>query len=136
MGFVRRKLTVDDACGKMEKRCHVERFVMPKVRITQDKLLTAFVDRMLEDKGVKSADRRELVEQRRKLMEELEQYVNVAVIEALPDEKFLLLEKRLEEGVDDDELDEIFEGVDYLPVAQKAMVEFREEYLGMEGGEK
>lgn len=102
---------------------------MSKIKLTQDNLLTAFVEQVLEKRGIKSSDPKELANQRENVRRELEEKVELAMFEALSDEQLDQYEKMLDEDASDEDLDRFWEksGLDFETVAATAIKQFVEE---------
>ncbi len=101
---------------------------MPEVKPTKDGLLTAYVNKMMKDKGLEG----EMYDQlRRQLKEKLEEQVEEAMVRMLPDEKLVELDTKLDAGMTDEELEGFFEGagVNMEAAAEQAMVAFRNAFM-------
>lgn len=106
---------------------------MPDGKINSERVLTTYVERMIDDKG--DATELGLAERdalRRVLARKLNDAIEKAMLASLPDEKLNELEKILERDGSDEELEAFFdgvEGVDAGPAVEKAMAQVREDYL-------
>lgn len=106
---------------------------MPEFKVTKNKLLSLFIDRMMVDKGVDGMSLGEQADLRKALAAELDTQIQSAMLEALPEEKLVELDKQLDGGMTDEELELFFEysaGVDFQSVIKDAMERFRKAYLG------
>lgn len=101
---------------------------MPEVKPTKDGLLTAYVNKMMKEKGLEGEQYEQL---RRQLKEKLEEQVEEAMIRMLSDEQLLELDARLDEGMSDEELEGFFEGagVNLEAAAEQAMVSFKSAFM-------
>lgn len=106
---------------------------MPEVKPTKDGLLTAYVNKMMKDKGLEGEAYEQL---RRQLREKLEEQVEEAMIRMLPDEKLMELDAKLDAGMTDEELEAFFEGagVNLESAAEQAMVAFRNAFMASSVG--
>lgn len=98
----------------------------PTSQPTKAKVINAFVNKMMADKGTDDVALKEQLEM--KLEEQIEQ----AMIRALPDEKLVELEGMLDREASDDEIEAFFDGagVNFEEVAQQTMAAFRAAFLG------
>ena len=105
---------------------------MPKIKITSEQMMRAYLDRLLKDKGEWSEDRAKQKSQREQLERRLEERIEKEMMMALTDDQLDELERRLDDGMTDQELDEFLEqsGADFELAAARAMVDFRAEYWG------
>ena len=105
---------------------------MPKIKITQDQMLAVYLERILKDKGEWAEDAQEQKRQIERLRQKLDDRVEREMMRVLSDDQLDELERRLDDGMDDDELEEFLgnTGADFGAAARKAMIEFRAEYLG------
>lgn len=103
---------------------------MPETNYNDERVLMAFVDKMVTDKdaNVSGGARTKL---RGQLFEEMNRRIERAMIEALPDQLLIELDKSIDNGMTDEEIDEFFEGtgIGFSEVVQQAMKDFREAYL-------
>lgn len=111
---------------------------MPEIKPTQTRFINTFVDKMMADKGlgVMSAEQQE--ELRKNLRVKVEEQIEQAMLRALSDAQLLELEKLVDNGASDEELDAFFEssGADFTKAAEQAMVEFRNAFLNSTVGEE
>lgn len=98
---------------------------MPENKPTQAEIVSAFVEKMMADKGVEDATLRAELEA--KLEEQIEQ----TMIRTLPDEKLGELEEMLGREASDEEIENFFNeaGVDFQAAVEQAMLAFREAFL-------
>lgn len=103
---------------------------MPDTTLTQENSIDVFVERLMAEKGdAGGADQSKL---KAELQERVVEKTEEAMLKALPDEKLIELERKLDEGMSDDDLGKFFlnAGVDYQPAVQQAMQELKTEFLG------
>lgn len=112
---------------------------MPSNTINDERVLVAFADKMIDDKGnAKNLSQEERGTLRRGLVKRLKEVTEKAVLAVLPDEKLIELEKVLDEDGSDEELEAIFGSIneeEYAKAVEDAMTEFREAYLVGVAGE-
>ncbi len=104
---------------------------MPETNLSDEKVLEIFVDNMITDKGVQvDAAQREAL--RQQLVTELNGTISQAIVMALPDEKAIELDQKIDAGMPDDEVESFFmnSGIDFEAVTGAAMKHFRMAYLG------
>lgn len=113
-----------------KEMAEIEAFLANK---SEDEMLTMFVQQILIDKGYVHLD----VETRKKFIaemkEQLTNYINEAIVAALPDDKLEELDRSLDAGTATPEtINQLVEnsGVDVSNVVQQTMLDFREAYLG------
>ncbi len=107
---------------------------MPVITPTKDSLLTAFVNKMMEEKGTGDLDSEARLRLRVQLREKLEQRVEENMIRMLTDEQLVELERLLDADVSDAALEQFFDesGADFTQAATQAMMTFRQDYLQAE----
>ena len=105
---------------------------MPKIRITQEQVIATFLERLLKEKGEWAADTETQKRQVEQLRRKLDDRVELEMMRALSDDQLDELERRLDDGMDDDELELFLEGtgVDYAAETRRALNGFLAEYLG------
>lgn len=105
---------------------------MPEAKLTEEEVLNAFVEKMLTDKGVKLSPEAE-ADLKASLTEKLEEQIEQAVIRTLSDEQLADLDRKLEAGMNDDELEEFFAvaGIDADTEIATAMSAFRDAFMAM-----
>lgn len=98
---------------------------------TKSRVLAAFVNQMIKDKGLTELDATARAELKRKLMQELDTQIERAYIMAMSDEQLIQMNEMLDTGASDEEIGELFEtsGVDYEAVTVQAMQAFRNNFL-------
>lgn len=112
---------------------------MPEFQISNNKLLSLFVDRLMADKGAGALGLDEQRALKTKLMRKLDRDIQEAMLDALPDERLEELDRRLDEGMTDEELELFFEynspEVEMKLIITRTLERFREDYLttGAEG---
>lgn len=94
--------------------------------------LPAFVDKLVEEKGITGLDEEIMMQLKEDLMERIEDRINVRILERMPEEKMEEFDAVVEEG----DLDKIQEfthanipGLDQ--VIAKELLDFRRTYLGL-----
>jgi len=107
---------------------------MPAITPTKDTLLTAFVNKMMEEKGTENLDSDTRLKLRMELREKLEQRVEENMIRMLTDEQLVELERLLDADVSDAAIEQFFEesGANFAQAATQAMMAFRQDYLNAE----
>lgn len=105
---------------------------MPKIKITQEQVIAAFLERLLKEKGEWAADTETQKRQVEQLRRKLDDRVELEMMRALSDDQLDELERRLDDGMDDDELELFLEGtgVNFAAATRRALIGFRAEYLG------
>ncbi len=108
--------------------------MMPDVDISTDRVMRAYIDDMITQKGVANIDQDQRARLRQKLFKIFDERVQDAMIAALPDDKLIELDEKLNRGISDDDLGKFFDdaGVDFDEVAERALEQFRNEYLSGE----
>lgn len=110
---------------------------MPESKLTDTKMLVVFVDKLLADKGLElEADERQRL--RAKLLSEIDEAIEQAIIRSLPDEKLAELSTLTEQpNVADEAIEAVFNGagVDFQVVVMQTMTDFRERFLSEGGAE-
>lgn len=98
---------------------------------TKSRVLAAFVNQMIKDKGLTELDAMARAELKRKLMRELDTQIERAYIMAMSDEQLIQMNEMLDTGASDEEIGELFEtsGVDYEAVTVQTMQAFRNNFL-------
>ncbi|MBQ2638468.1 hypothetical protein IJF91_00130 [Candidatus Saccharibacteria bacterium] len=97
--------------------------------LTQDQLTAVYIEKMMLDKGVEPNDSLRAV-----LREKLDDAVNRKLVNALPAESAKKLESAIDNGANDEELENIIaeSGIDVERITEEAMTAFREKYLSLE----
>ncbi|MDO4967404.1 MAG: hypothetical protein Q4E70_01405 [Candidatus Saccharibacteria bacterium] len=97
--------------------------------LTQDQLTAVYIEKMMLDKGVEPNDSLRAV-----LREKLDDAVNRKLVNALPVESAKKLESAIDNGANDEELENIIaeSGIDVERITEEAMTAFREKYLSLE----
>ena len=103
---------------------------MPEIK-PDEKVLTAFVDRLIANKGGSTLDATQKETLQGELLEQLDDRIQHAMIGALPDAKIVELEKLLDADAPDEEVEKIFQesGADYSHAIRKAMDDFQTDYF-------
>lgn len=103
---------------------------MPEMKISDERVLMAFVDKMITDKNA-LVTQRERTALYRVLREQLNVKIEQAMLSALSDEELLKLNKMLDEGASDEEVEALFNGseADFAGAVEQALTELRTEYL-------
>lgn len=104
---------------------------MPKINFGQEQVIEAFIYQMVVDKGLLQEDKKQNGKIQHELREQLDEAVQMALIEALPEPRLKELDQALKSGVTDEQIMQFFQnaGVNYPKVAAAAMAKFRQEYL-------
>lgn len=110
---------------------------MPEIKPTQTKLINVFVDKMMADKGLDAMGAEEQQGLRKSLRAKVEEQVERAMLSALTDAQLVELERMMDEGASDAELDKFFDesGADFDGAVHEAMTEFRKAFLNSTVGE-
>ena len=97
---------------------------------TQENTVDVFVESLIAEKGLTNAANREQI--KTELQERVIERTEEAMLKTLPDEKLIELERKLDEGMSDDDLEKFFlnAGVDYNPAVEQAMMKLKAELLG------
>ena len=111
---------------------------MPEIKPTQTRIINTFVDKMMVDKGLGAMSAEQQDELRKNLRIKVEEQIEQAMLRALSDAQLMELEKMVDNGVSDEELDAFFEnsGADFTKAAEQAMVEVRNAFLNSAAGEE
>lgn len=111
---------------------------MPEIKPTQVRIINTFVDKMMSDKGMGAMSAEQQEELRKNLRVKVEEQIEQAMLRALSDAQLVELEKLVDNGVSDEELDVFFEnsGADFTKAAEQAMTEFRKAFLNSTVGEE
>lgn len=104
---------------------------MSKIKITQERLLAAYINRLLIDKGELATDTKTQAKQREQLKRQINDAMEMAMVQALSDDQLEEFDRRLDDGMTDAEMEEFLEGtgVDFVEATKKALIEFRAKYL-------
>lgn len=107
---------------------------MPRFTLTKERVLSAFVNQMIADKGLTTLGQPEKTKLKAKILDELNSQLERAIIAALPDEKLAQLSDLLDADtkVTDEQIEGIFRGHEekYEIVVAQTMKAFRMEFLG------
>lgn len=105
---------------------------MPELKLSEDSVLLAFVDRLITEKGL-NLDPQAQKSARVALKAQLDNIIEEAMLAALPEEQLLTLEEKVEAGASDAEIEEIFAAanIDYDKVAKETLEAFQ---AGVESG--
>ncbi len=103
---------------------------MPEMKISDERVLAAFVDKMINDKNplVTEKERTELY---RVLRAQLDMKIEQAMLTALSDEEMLKLNEMLDTGASDEEIEALFNesNADFAGAVEKVLTEMRTDYL-------
>lgn len=103
---------------------------MPGKKISDERVLSAFVDKMITDKNalVAESDRTALY---RILRERVDAQIEQAMLTALSDDQLIELNRMLDEGASDDEIEDLFNnsGADFAGAVEKTLTMIRDDYL-------
>lgn len=102
-----------------------------------EKMLEEFVEQMIADKGLELSDS-EKIEEKDRLIEELNGLIEIETVKALPEDKAQELERMIDEKGDDLTENEVMAVVygsqgEINNAIKNAMEEFRNKYLQGEG---
>ncbi len=105
--------------------------MMPNINSEQEQVMEAFVHQMVADKGLLEEDQKQNGKIQQELRVQLDEVMDRSLIDALPEEKLVELDKMLDAGATDDEIENFFDtaGVDFEAAMRGAMEEFRRQYL-------
>ena len=111
---------------------------MPGKTPTKNQLLTAFIHKLLAEKGLTNLAPAERVTMVQSLKSELDDWIDRAMLASLSDEELNQLEELMKSGADDAVIGEFFANcsIDYTKAMQQAMMAFREEFLAAKEGEQ
>ncbi len=103
---------------------------MPEMKISDERVLAAFVDKMITDKNALVTER-ERTALYRILREQLNVKIEQAMLSALSDEEMMKLNTMLDEGASDEEIEALFNesGADFAGAVEHALTEMRNNYL-------
>lgn len=103
---------------------------MPEMKISDERVLVAFVDKMINDKNplVTEKERTELY---RVLRAQLDVKIEQAMLTALSDEEMMKLNEMLDTGASDEEIEALFNesNSNFAGAVERALVEMRTDYL-------
>lgn len=105
--------------------------MMPNINSEQEQVMEAFVHQMVADKGLLEEDQKQNGKIQQELRTQLDEVMDRSLIDALPEEKLAELDKMLDAGATDDEIENFFDtaGVDFEAAMRGTMEEFRRQYL-------
>ena len=103
---------------------------MPEMKISDERVLAAFVDKMITDKNPLVTER-ERTELHRVLRAQLDMKVEQAMINALSDDELIRLDRMLTFGATDEEVESLFNEskADFPSVVKKTLTDLRTDYL-------
>lgn len=103
---------------------------MPENKINADGVISSFLDQIIAAKGEKLS-KNERLSLRQELFAELDDKIDAAMIAALPDDKLLELNQKIDGDASEEDLDKFFAdaGVDFNKVALQVALQFREDQL-------
>lgn len=106
---------------------------MPESKLSQDEILSAFVIKMMQDKGLDGLSEDERSRLRMSLQDKLQEQIERALIGTLSDEQLLELDKKLKADASDEEIEAFFlaDGLNAEQAMTDAMKAFREEFLAL-----
>lgn len=106
--------------------------MMPNINSEQEQVLEAYVRQMVADKGLLEEDKKQNGKIQQELRAQLNEVMDRSLIDALPEDKLVELDKMLDAGATDDEITNFFDttGVDFEAAMKAAMEKFRNQYLG------
>lgn len=103
---------------------------MPEMKISDERVLAAFVDKMITDKNPQVTER-ERTALYRVLREQVNVKIEQAMLAALSDEEMARLNDLLDAGASDEEIEALFNesGADFAGAVQRTLAAIRTEYL-------
>jgi hypothetical protein len=103
---------------------------MPEMKISDERVLAAFVDKMITDKNALVTEK-ERTALYRVLREQLNVKIEQAMLSALSDEEMIKLNEMLDDGASDDEIEALFNesDADFARAVERALTEMRTDYL-------
>ena len=106
---------------------------MPETTPSEEQILSAFVLKMMQDKGLTGMSDDERSRLRLNLQDKLEEQIERALIEMLSDEQLVELDRRLDEGMTEEEVEAYFlgAGTDANQVMADAMKAFRDAFMSL-----
>lgn len=98
---------------------------------TKEETIVAFVDQMLAEAQIAGMSPEEQTALKAQLEDGADDVVEMALIEALPDEKLIELNELLDNNAPDEDLDGFFAsaGVDFAEVVGNALLKYRQDFL-------
>lgn len=104
---------------------------MPKINVNPTVALDAYASQMLQEKGALTDDEQQNAAKLNQLRTQLDEVIDRAVIDALPEEKLPELEELLNRDASDAEIDKFFvnSGADFEGATKAALERFRLDYL-------
>ena len=90
----------------------------------QEQVIATFLERLLKEKGEWAVDTETQKRQVERLRRKLDDRVELEMMRALSDDQLDELERRLDDGMDDDELELFLEGtgVDFAAATRRGLV--------------
>lgn len=106
---------------------------MPESKPNQEEILSAFVIKMIQDKGLGEMSDEERSRLRMNLQDKLQEQIEQALIGMLSDEQLAELDEKLDNGATDEEVEAFFlaTGADANKAMTDAMKAFREAFLAL-----
>lgn len=103
---------------------------MPENKINAEGVISSFLDQIIAAKG-ENLSKNERLSLRQELFGELDDKINAAVIAALPDDKVLELNQKIDGNASEQEIEEFFAGagIDFNKVALQVALQFRKDQL-------
>ncbi len=103
---------------------------MPENKINTEGVISSFLDQIIAAKG-ENLSKNERLSLRQELFGELDDKINAAVIAALPDDKVLELNQKIDGNASEQEIEEFFAnaGIDFNKVALQTALQFRKDQL-------
>lgn len=104
---------------------------MSSLVLTKDRVMSAFVNQMIKDKGLDGLRQPEKTKLRAKLLSELSTQIEMAFLRSMSDEDLVQLNEMLDNGASDEEINTLLDAAitDYEGVAAKTMKAFRVGFL-------
>ncbi len=104
---------------------------MPRISVNPSVALDEFVSQMMREKGAITDNEQQNTELANQLKSQLDEVIDRAIIDALPEDKLPVLDDLLNRDASDTEIENFFvnAGADFEQAVQTAMEKFRAEYL-------
>ena len=105
---------------------------MPKLTLTEDKVLKAFIRQLIAERGLQ-LDAEEEARAMEQLSAQLEEQIDQAMVNALTDEQAMALEQLLDNEATDDDIEQFFEesGIDGEAIVLNTMNMYRDAFMAM-----
>lgn len=106
---------------------------MPETNVSAQEVIDDFLDKLITDRG-ESLTPEERVVRRKELKERLDGMVDEEMIAAVPDDKIIELDAKMQEGMTSAQVEAFLldSGADFEQAAIAALDRLRNEYLGID----